>query len=128
MPVWRAAAMVSGFTLLNLNVTTCRSNTDAETVPSAQPEPMSVELKEVDTAALTQREKKDWSAQMSSLLAPCPDTPVNLNQCISEKRDCAACLPECPVNAIYRDDEVPEESKGDITANAQFFVQLRGAR
>ena len=93
MPVWRAAAMVSGFTLLNLNVTTCRSNTDAETVPSAQPEPMSVELKEVDTSALTQREKKDWSAQMSSLLAPCPDTPVNLNQCISEKRDCDACLP-----------------------------------
>ncbi|NRA35498.1 MAG: ferredoxin family protein [Polyangiaceae bacterium] len=49
---------------------------------------------------------------------------IDPEECI----DCAACLPECPVNAIYRDDEVPEESKGDITANAQFFVQLRGAR
>ena len=35
--------------------------------------------------------------------------------------DCGACLPECPVAAIYLDDEVPEEHRKDIERNARFF-------
>lgn len=35
--------------------------------------------------------------------------------------DCGACLDECPVAAIYPDDEVPPEHQGDIARNAAFF-------
>ena len=35
--------------------------------------------------------------------------------------DCGACLSECPVAAIYLDDDVPEEHRADIARNAAFF-------
>jgi ferredoxin len=37
--------------------------------------------------------------------------------------DCGACAPECPVDAIYLDDDVPTEHRGAIEANARFFVR-----
>jgi len=51
------------------------------------------ELKELDTSALTPNEKKELYDQLNSTLAPCPEVPVSLFQCIGEKRDCKACLP-----------------------------------
>jgi ferredoxin len=35
--------------------------------------------------------------------------------------DCGACIPECPVEAIYTEDEVPEDQKEYIAKNADFF-------
>lgn len=35
--------------------------------------------------------------------------------------DCGACLTECPVSAIYVDDEVPGAYRPDIERNAAFF-------
>jgi len=35
--------------------------------------------------------------------------------------DCGACEAECPVSAIYLDDDVPAEHKKDIERNAAFF-------
>ena len=35
--------------------------------------------------------------------------------------DCDACLPMCPVQAIYRDEEVPAELSDSIEENARFF-------
>jgi NAD-dependent dihydropyrimidine dehydrogenase PreA subunit len=35
--------------------------------------------------------------------------------------DCGACDPVCPVEAIYREDELPEEHRGSIAANKSFF-------
>jgi NAD-dependent dihydropyrimidine dehydrogenase PreA subunit len=35
--------------------------------------------------------------------------------------DCNACMAECPVSAIYPDDDVPEHLADDIAANARFF-------
>ena len=32
--------------------------------------------------------------------------------------DCGACVPECPVEAIYRDDEVPAEEMPYVEINA----------
>jgi ferredoxin len=32
---------------------------------------------------------------------------INPDECI----DCAVCIPECPVNAIVSDDELPEEER-----------------
>jgi NAD-dependent dihydropyrimidine dehydrogenase PreA subunit len=41
---------------------------------------------------------------------------INPEECI----DCGACEPECPVEAIYPDDEVPEEMESYIAKNAEF--------
>jgi ferredoxin len=46
---------------------------------------------------------------------------VDPDECI----DCGACVPECPVDAIYHEDDVPEELGPDVERNAAFF---RGAR
>lgn len=35
--------------------------------------------------------------------------------------DCGACVAECPVAAIYADDDVPDEYREDIERNAAFF-------
>ncbi|HEY4116921.1 MAG TPA: thioredoxin domain-containing protein [Byssovorax sp.] len=52
-----------------------------------------VTLPGVDTAALTARERREWSAQVTELLAPCTDTPVSIAACVKEKRACKTCLP-----------------------------------
>jgi len=70
---------------------TCRSSAGAGQAPgSADPD---VNLAGVDTGSLTPREKKDWSTWVSELLAPCPNEPVNIAQCVREARKCAKCLP-----------------------------------
>ncbi len=51
-----------------------------------------VTLPGVDTSMLTSREKREWSAYVSELLAPCSDTPVSLAQCVREKRSCSRCV------------------------------------
>jgi ferredoxin len=39
---------------------------------------------------------------------------IDPDECI----DCNLCVPECPVDAIYADDDVPEEKKEFIQLNA----------
>ena len=40
---------------------------------------------------------------------------INPDECI----DCALCEPECPVNAIYSDDELPDSQQDFIQINAE---------
>ncbi len=40
---------------------------------------------------------------------------IDPDECI----DCAVCVPECPVNAIYADDEVPDDQKEFVALNAE---------
>jgi len=35
--------------------------------------------------------------------------------------DCGACVPECPVEAIFMDDELPEEFNAYIQINRDYF-------
>ena len=35
--------------------------------------------------------------------------------------NCNACVSECPVDAIYDEDDVPAEHRDDIARNAAFF-------
>ncbi len=35
--------------------------------------------------------------------------------------DCGACVPECPVNAIFPAEEVPDQWRGYVAMNAAFF-------
>jgi hypothetical protein len=52
-----------------------------------------VNLPGVDTSMLTPREKREWSAYVSELMAPCSDTPVSVADCVKEKRSCSKCVP-----------------------------------
>ncbi|MFT5320186.1 MAG: ferredoxin [Pseudohongiellaceae bacterium] len=40
---------------------------------------------------------------------------INPDECI----DCALCEPECPVDAIYADDELPEDQKDFLEINEE---------
>jgi NAD-dependent dihydropyrimidine dehydrogenase PreA subunit len=42
---------------------------------------------------------------------------INPDECI----DCGACEPECPVEAIYADDAVPEGMRKYIEKNRKHF-------
>ena len=39
--------------------------------------------------------------------------------------DCAVCIPECPVNAIYADDDLPAGQRHMLALNAELY-QLPG--
>ncbi|MFT5471645.1 MAG: ferredoxin [Verrucomicrobiales bacterium] len=47
---------------------------------------------------------------------------INPDECI----DCSACVPECPVEAIYEESEVPEEYAASIAFNADEAARLEG--
>jgi ferredoxin len=45
---------------------------------------------------------------------------IHPDECI----DCEACVPECPVEAIFHQDNVPEDQKAFIELNAEMAPQL----
>lgn len=67
--------------------------TKSDPMPAPTPTVEIVSLPGVDTSVLTPRERREWSAQMAELIAPCPDVPVSLAACVKESRPCKACLP-----------------------------------
>ena len=40
---------------------------------------------------------------------------IDPDECI----DCAVCIPECPVNAIFPEEDVPEDQKQFLALNAE---------
>jgi ferredoxin len=66
-----------------------------------------VPLDELRRVPLNQRPTKFPGIQMF----------VDPDECI----DCGACVAECPVAAIYLDDDIPEPHRDDIARNAAFF-------
>ncbi len=42
---------------------------------------------------------------------------INPDECI----DCELCVPECPINAIWPEDEVPEEYAEWVEKNAELW-------
>ena len=43
---------------------------------------------------------------------------IDPDECI----DCAACIPECPVEAIFEEDDLPEEWQKYTEINARYFT------
>lgn len=39
--------------------------------------------------------------------------------------DCAVCVPECPVNAIFADEDVPADQQDFIALNAELSLQWK---
>jgi ferredoxin len=55
------------------------------------------------------KDETDWDAM--------PQLYIDPDECI----DCGACEPECPVNAIFPQDDVPEEWQSYTAVNADYF-------
>lgn len=85
------AAVVVGI----LALASCRSPGERGDATSSggKTDVVDVTLKGVDTSDLTTREKSEWSRYVSEFLAPCPEQPVSIAQCVNEKRPCRACVP-----------------------------------
>ena len=49
---------------------------------------------------------------------------IHPDECV----DCGACEPVCPVEAIYYEDDVPDQWSGYTQINADFFCRTRFAR
>jgi thiol-disulfide isomerase/thioredoxin len=95
-PMVASAALHALAALAVLLGAACGTKTDPGPTPTTSTTPTTAEvvsLPGIDTSALTPRERREWSAQMTELLAPCPDVPVNLATCIKENRACKACQP-----------------------------------
>ena len=45
---------------------------------------------------------------------------IHPDECI----DCGACEPVCPVEAIFSEDDVPEQWADHYTANVEFFIDV----
>lgn len=92
----------------------------------------SVDLAGVDTSKLTPREKEQWSSYVSQLLAPCPDQPVSIQQCVTEKRACDACLPAAQflvsqVTAGKSGSQVESAYRVRFSADAVANIDLEGS-
>jgi len=96
----RIALQLAGLLPLGLAVlgwSSCRdssaSSSAAQGAASAQAtaEPRDVTLPGIDTSAMTPRERHEWSGLVGELIAPCPNVPVPVTQCVQEQRPCAEC-------------------------------------
>lgn len=50
------------------------------------------ELPEFETAGLTPNERREFYSDLKTLLSPCENVAVPIYQCVTEKRDCKACV------------------------------------
>jgi ferredoxin len=57
---------------------------------------------------------------------PCVDLldKACIEECPVDCMDCGACEPVCPVEAIYYEDDVPEQWKDYYKVNVDFFEEL----
>jgi predicted DsbA family dithiol-disulfide isomerase len=71
----------------------------AACTPAQSPEPSGpiVDLPGLDTRDLLPRERREFSAYVREMLAPCPNVAVPIAQCVQEKRDCDKCMPAAKV-------------------------------
>jgi protein-disulfide isomerase len=59
---------------------------------AASAEVKDVNLPGIDTSAMTPRERHEFSGLVTSLVAPCPEVPVPVAQCVQESRPCGSCV------------------------------------
>ena len=121
----KALAVAGLLALSGSRLTTCRSPGEGGGDASQPHSEKTVEVKGIDSSALTARERTEWSDDVAHLLAPCADQPVPLAQCVNENRSCRACLPAArflleqvqrgrtrgQVEAAYRERFSPDQVK-----------------
>lgn len=92
---WAGIALTA-LTMATSAVSGCSSpggDTKASAEPATSASAKPLNLPGIDTDALSPREKREFTAQVREILAPCADVPVNLEQCLAENRKCGACKP-----------------------------------
>lgn len=81
----------------------------------------------ITKACIDSKDTACWEACPADAIHPSPDRPgfddhdqlyIDPTECI----DCGACEPVCPVEAIFPEDEVPDEWKDAITINRDYFT------
>ncbi len=90
-------------------LSTCHGQSAGETSKDPAAPLPEVTLQGVDTSSLMPREKREWSARVTELLAPCSDVPVSIAQCVQEKRHCGKCLPAAKFIAKLVRDGMSQE-------------------
>jgi protein-disulfide isomerase len=74
----------------------CNGNQQAQGQPDpskrTQAEAQLDKLPKVDTSALTEGERRQWSDLVNDLLSPCGE-PVSVAKCVAESRPCRSCVP-----------------------------------
>jgi len=119
---WPLQGWLLGSALLAsaLGEAACRSPADSpkEPPPPEEERAAPAQLPGVDTSALTPRELGKWREYVSELLAPCPDQPVSIAQCVTEARACGACLPAAKFL-------VQRVRRGDARAQAEAAFRAR---
>jgi protein-disulfide isomerase len=121
----KALAVAGLLALTGSRLTTCRSPGEGGGDATQPHSEKAVEVKGVDSSALSGRERTEWSDHVSHLLTPCADQPVPLAQCVNEGRSCRACLPavrfllqevqhgrtRSQVETAYRERFLPDQIK-----------------
>jgi protein-disulfide isomerase len=106
-------SQASAALFLLLSVSTGTSTCNGQSGDQASKDPNApipdVTLPGVDTSVLTPRERRDWTARVTELLAPCSDVPVSVAQCVQEKRACPRCLPAARLVARMVRDGLSQE-------------------
>ena len=73
---------------------------------------------EVDVSNLTMRERSDYHDLVRSLLAPCPELPESIAECVEHRSACNTCLPA----ALFLRDAI---SHGRTTVQAEVAFRTR---
>jgi glutaredoxin len=73
---------------------------------------------EVDVSNLTPRERADYNELTHSLLAPCPELPLSIAECVERRAACNACLPA----AHFLHDSI---SRGHTAPRTESAFRLR---
>jgi protein-disulfide isomerase len=111
-----AAALFFAFSLSS-GASTCHGQSGSEAAKDPVAPVADITLPGVDTSSLMPREKREWSARVSELLAPCSDVPVSVAQCVQEKRKCPRCLAAAKfVAKLVRDGMSQEQIEGAFHA------------
>ncbi|HKO92850.1 MAG TPA: thioredoxin domain-containing protein, partial [Polyangiaceae bacterium] len=112
----------------------CRSPADSpkEPPPKAEEPATPTQLPGVDISALTTREQTRWREFVTELLAPCPDQPVSIAQCVTESRACGTCLPAAKflVDRVRRGDtrtQAEEAFRTRFSPEAVKSIDLTGS-
>ncbi len=73
---------------------------------------------DVDTSNLTARERSDYGELVHSLLAPCPELPQSISECVERHSPCKACLPA----SLFIRDAI---SRGHTHAQVEAAFRIR---
>ena len=99
-------ALLVSLSAVSCGASTATSGTSASTAP------------DIDVANLTAHERANYSELVHSLLAPCPELPQSVGECVERHSACKACLPA----ALFLRDNI---SRGRTLVQVEAAFRIR---